>query len=142
MASRFDDAIEATERALRTSRPMRTWLSSLRWCGESIRSATELAMKDRAVLLESGSEAIVFFLLIARQADVGARPVHLPLSIASARFDPGAFQVDADDKAFYVMEAERRESYARFAIDAPGPRAYVITVDALTGRVTTQRAAL
>jgi general secretion pathway protein H len=28
-------------------------------------------------------------------------------------------------------------SGARFAIDAPGPRRYVITVDALTGRVTT-----
>jgi general secretion pathway protein H len=31
---------------------------------------------------------------------------------------------------------------ARFTIEAPGPRAYVITVDPLTGRVTTQRAAL
>jgi Tfp pilus assembly protein FimT len=33
-------------------------------------------------------------------------------------------------------------SGARFTIEAPGPRAYVITVDPLTGRVTTQRAAL
>jgi len=33
-------------------------------------------------------------------------------------------------------------SGARFMIDAPGPRAYIITVDALTGRVTTQRGAL
>jgi general secretion pathway protein H len=32
-------------------------------------------------------------------------------------------------------------SGARFTIGAPGPRAYVITVDPLTGRVTTQRAA-
>ncbi len=32
-------------------------------------------------------------------------------------------------------------SGARFTIEAPGPRAYVITVDPLTGRVTTQRAA-
>lgn len=31
-------------------------------------------------------------------------------------------------------------SGARFTIEAPGPRAYVITVDPLTGRVTTQRA--
>jgi len=30
-------------------------------------------------------------------------------------------------------------SGARFTIEAPGPRAYVITVDALTGRVTTRR---
>jgi hypothetical protein len=33
-------------------------------------------------------------------------------------------------------------SGARFTIEAPGPRAYIITVDALTGRVTTQRGAL
>ncbi len=33
-------------------------------------------------------------------------------------------------------------SGARFTIEAPGPRAYVITVDPLTGRATTQRAAL
>ena len=32
-------------------------------------------------------------------------------------------------------------SGARFGIETAGPRAYVITVDALTGRVTTQRAA-
>jgi prepilin-type N-terminal cleavage/methylation domain-containing protein len=32
-------------------------------------------------------------------------------------------------------------SGARFTVEAPGPRAYVIAVDALTGRVTTQRAA-
>jgi hypothetical protein len=33
-------------------------------------------------------------------------------------------------------------SGARFLIEAPGSRAYVITVDPLTGRVTTRRAAL
>jgi general secretion pathway protein H len=32
-------------------------------------------------------------------------------------------------------------SGARFTIEAPGPRAYVISVDPLTGRVTTRRAA-
>ena len=31
-------------------------------------------------------------------------------------------------------------SGARFGVETAGPRAYVITVDALTGRVTTQRA--
>jgi general secretion pathway protein H len=30
-------------------------------------------------------------------------------------------------------------SGARFAVEPPGPRAYVVTVDALTGRVSTQR---
>src|SRR2546428_13192762 len=82
MASRFEDAIEATDRALRTSRPLRIWLGSLRWCGDSIHGTTRLTVKDRAVLTESGSEAIVFFLLLATDPDAGARPVFLPLSLA------------------------------------------------------------
>lgn len=134
MASRFDDAIEATDRALRTSRPMRTWLSSLRWCGDSVRGTTELVVKDRAILFESGSEALVLFLVIATHADLGARPIHLPLSIASARFDPGAFELEAGDNTFYLTEAERRESYARFAIEAFRRRAKIPTAsgDSLT----------
>jgi len=118
MATRFDDAIAATDRALRASRPMRTWLGSLRWCGDSIRGTTRLAVKDRALLSETGIEAIVFFLLQATDADTGARPIHLPLSIASARLDPTAFELEADRQSFYVMEAERRESFARFVVDA------------------------
>jgi len=118
MPSRFDVAIEATDRALRTSRPLRTWLSSLRWCGDSIRGTTSLAVKDRAILSESGSEAIVLFLVLATDSDMGARPVHLPLSIASARLDPGAFELETDRNTFYVTEAERRESYARFTTEA------------------------
>ena len=118
MATRFDDAIAATDRALRASRPMRTWLGSLRWCGDSIRGTTRLAVKDRALLSETGIEAIVFFLLQATDADTGARPIHLPLSIASARLDPTAFELEADRHSFYVMEAERRESFARFVVDA------------------------
>lgn len=118
MASRFDVAIEAAERALRRSRAMRTWLESLRWCGSAIRRTADLAVKDRALLAESGTEAIVLFLLSATGSDAGARPVHLPLSIASARLDPAAFELKADGGTFYVMEAERRESYARFVIDA------------------------
>jgi len=118
MASRFDDAIAATDRALRASRPMRTWLGSLRWCGDSIRGTTGLAVKDRAILFESGIEAIVLFLLQATDPDRGARPIHLPLSIALARLDPTAFELEADQHTFYVMEAEKRESFARFAVDA------------------------
>src|SRR5207244_12132466 len=48
----------------------------------------------------------------------GARPIRLPLSIASARLDPTAFELEADRQSFYVMEAERRESFARFVVDA------------------------
>ena len=118
MSSRFDDAIAITDRALRASRPMRIWLGSLRWCGDSIPGTTGLAVKDRVLLSETGIEAIVFFLLQATDPDSGARPIHLPLSIASARLDPTAFELEADDRTFYVMEAERRESFASFAVDA------------------------
>src|SRR5947208_13679102 len=49
---------------------------------------------------------------------MGSRLVHLPLSIASARLDPTAFELEADHHPFYLMEAERRESFARFTVDA------------------------
>ena len=118
MPSRFDDAIEVTDRALRTSRPLRTWLGSLRWCGDSIRITTRLDVKDRAILSESGTEAIVFFLLLATDPGAGARPIHLPLSIARARFDREAVALEGGASPIYVMEAERREVYARFVVDA------------------------
>src|SRR5438445_7097923 len=63
-------------------------------------------------------EAIVFFLLQATDADTGARPIHLPRASASARPDPTAFEREADRHSFYVMEAERRESFARFVVAA------------------------
>jgi trehalose synthase-fused probable maltokinase len=118
MASRFDVAVEATGRALRESRRMRTWLQSLRWCGNAIRLTADLVVKDRAVLAESGSEAIVLFLPSVKDSNRGARTVHLPLSIASVRLDPAAFELEASGDTFYVMEGERRESYVRFVIDA------------------------
>lgn len=118
MPSRFEDAIESTARALQRSRPLRMWLRSLRWCGDSIRLTTELAVKDRVLLAQSGSEAIVLFFLVATDPDIGARPIHLPLSIASVRLDSGAFELQADGTTFYVTEAERRESYARFSTEA------------------------
>src|SRR5437762_4614431 len=118
MPSRFDDAIDVTDRALRTSRPLRTWLGSLRWCGDSIRMTTRLDVKDRAILSESGTEAIVFFLLLATDPGAGARPIHLPLSIARARFDREAVALEGGASPIYVMEAERREVYARFVVDA------------------------
>src|SRR3989441_293557 len=75
-------------------------------------------LEDRALLSKTGIEAFVFFLLQATDPDTGARPIQLPLSIASARLDPTAFELEADRHRFYVMEAERRESFARFVVDA------------------------
>lgn len=118
MASRFDAAVQATVEAIRRSRRVRSWLRSLRWCGDSVRPSTDLAVKDRAVLLESGSEAIVLFLVVARNPREGTRPIHLPLSIAFRRFDPTALELQADREPFYVMEAERRNPYAQYVIDA------------------------
>ena len=118
MPSRFEGAIEMADRALRTSRPLRIWLGSLRWCGDSIRLTTRLDVKDRAILSESGTEAIVFFLLLATDSGAGARPIHLPLSIARARLDREAVALEGDDSTIYIMEAERREGYARFVVDA------------------------
>src|SRR5207245_3469915 len=48
----------------------------------------------------------------------GARHIQLPRSIASARLDPTAFELEADRHRFYVMEAERRECFARFVVDS------------------------
>lgn len=118
MASRFDAAIEATVEAIRGSRRVRVWLRSLRWCGDSVGPSTDLAVKDRALLLESGSEAIVLFLLVAKDRDTGARPIHLPLSIAFVRFDPTALELEAARESIYVMEAERREPYTKFVLEA------------------------
>jgi maltose alpha-D-glucosyltransferase / alpha-amylase len=118
MASRFDAAVEATVQAIRGSRRARIWLRSLRWCGESVRATTDLAVKDRALLLESGSEAIVLFLLVARDKETGARPIHLPLSIAFSRFDSTALEIEANRESIYLMEAERRDPYAKFVLEA------------------------
>jgi maltose alpha-D-glucosyltransferase/alpha-amylase len=117
MPSRFEDAIESTVRAVRHSRPFRTWIRSLRWCGDSIHFTTELAVTDHARLAESGSEVIVWFLLRAKDRGRGARPVHLPLSIALARLNPEAFELETDKSAFYILEAERRDGYARLLVD-------------------------
>src|SRR5207247_3337179 len=85
--------------------------------GGSIHGTAGFTVKARASVSESGVEAIVLFLLHATDPERGARPLHLPLSIASARLDPTAFELEADHNTFYVMEAERRESFARFAVD-------------------------
>lgn len=136
MAPRFDIAIGSTEGALRQSPRMRTWLGSLRWCGDAIRPTADVAVKDRALVAESGSEAIVIFLLSVTDRKHGARAVHLPLSIASARLDPSAFELQADGDRFYVAEGEPRGSYARFVVDAfrRGAKIHTASGDLLTFR--------
>src|SRR5438094_6177232 len=99
-------------------RPLRIWLGSLRWCGDSIRLTTRLDVKDRAILSESGTEAIVFFLLLATDSGAGARPIHLPLSIARARLDREAVALEADDSTLDIMTAACSERYARLVVDA------------------------
>ena len=117
MGSRFAAAIQALESAVRQSVGFRTWLRGRRWCGEAVGPRSALVVQDAALLAETGTEALVFLLAHSRE---GASSVllHLPLSLATARFSPGAFELSVGHERFYVMEAERRESYVRFLLEA------------------------
>jgi maltose alpha-D-glucosyltransferase/alpha-amylase len=126
MASRFDSLIRSAEEALRHSEPVRDWLRSRRWCGDSIGTRTELAVKDRARLLETGAEAFVVFFLVARDPD-RQRPVHLPLSIATSRVDPESVEIAGAPGRAWLGEAERRDGYVRFLVEAFAKRASVRT---------------
>ncbi len=127
MTARFEPAIEALEKAFRTSHGMRTWLRNRRWCGEVVGSRTELAVKDRAVLSETNEEALVLFLAVAKEEQT-SHPIHIPLAISAARPDPDAFELATGDERLYVTEAERRESYARFLVDGFRGRVTVRTL--------------
>jgi len=117
MASRFDPLIRSVEDALRRSGDVREWIRSRRWCGDSIGIRTELVVKDRALLLETGAEAFVLYLLVAR--DPGSqRPIHLPLSIATSRVEADSVEVQGMGVRGWVAEAERRDGYARFLVNA------------------------
>lgn len=117
MASRFEPLIRSAEDALRHSRDVREWIRSRRWCGDSIGMRTELVVKDRAMLLETGAEAFVLFLLVARDPG-GQRPIHLPLSIATSRVEADSVEVDGTGVRAWIAEAERRDGYARFLVNA------------------------
>ena len=116
MPSGFEGACRDLEDAIRRSTAFRNWLRSRRWCGESVGARSELATRDHAVLAESGTEALVLFVVLARE---GPSPVliHLPLSVAKARLDSEVFELAGDQERLFVTEAERRESYARFLAD-------------------------
>jgi trehalose synthase-fused probable maltokinase len=117
MASRFAPAIDAVDNAIRHSTHFREWLRSRRWCGEAVGLRSEIAVKDRALLTESGTEAIVFFLAVVRQPE-GQAVIHLPLSISESRVERDAFEVQVAEGRVFVTEAEPREAFVRFVADA------------------------
>src|SRR2546426_6113302 len=92
MASRFAPAIDAVDHAIRHSTQFREWLRSRRWCGESVGLRSEMAVKDRAPLQESNTEAVVVFLAVVRHPG-GQSVVPPPRSISEGRLEPGAFAV-------------------------------------------------
>jgi len=116
MPSRFETAIDALDRAIRTSTPFRSWLRGRRWCGEAIGMRSELAPKDRALLSERPTEALVLFLVTTQEGPM-SQMLHLPLSVATARFEADAFELTAGTDRLYVSEAERRETYAKFLVE-------------------------
>jgi general secretion pathway protein H len=101
-----------------------------------LRSAREQAItRQQALEVILDPEARVLLLRRAGRDEAAAVQASRALSpLLRIEADPASPQV--------TFFPHGMSSGARFAIDAPGPRAYVITVDALTGRVTTQRAAL
>src|SRR3990170_4965208 len=116
MTPRFAPAIDVLDNAIRHSVHFREWLRARRWCGDSIGARAEVSVKERAVLAESGSEAIVLFLAVAKLPE-GQVIVHLPLSLATARPQPDAFERRAGGERLFVSEAERGEPYAKFLVD-------------------------
>ena len=116
MSSQFAPAIDALDAAVRSSAQFRAWLRSRRWCGDAIGMRADLAVKDRAVLKESGTEVLVLFLAVAREPEVQV-VVHLPVSLSTVRTSPDAYELRAGAQRLYVTEAERREGYANFLVE-------------------------
>jgi general secretion pathway protein H len=98
-----------------------------------LRSAREQAVARRQALevrADAATHALVVRPVGAEgEAAVQARRAVSPLLRIAA--DPPPARV--------TFFPHGMSSGARFVIAAPGPRAYVITVDALTGRVSTER---
>jgi len=124
--TRFDPAVDALDKAFRASHAFRAWLRGRRWCGEAVGARTELAAKDRAVLSETGTEALVCFLALAKE-EQASQPMHVPLAISTANAED-AFELAVGPDTLYVTEAERSESYARFLVDGFRGRVTVRTV--------------
>ncbi|HYS72150.1 MAG TPA: hypothetical protein VEM95_06975, partial [Thermoplasmata archaeon] len=128
MSAPWDSAIDALAKALWQSVPMRAWLRTRRWCGDTIGPRTEVSVKDRAALASSTDEAVAFFLVVAREPS-GAQPLHVPLAIATAKPEPEAFELQAGADRWYVVEAERSEVFARFLVDGFRDRLVVRTLN-------------
>ncbi|HKZ64371.1 MAG TPA: phosphotransferase [Thermoplasmata archaeon] len=109
-------ALDALEAVFRQSLTFRNWLHTRRWCGDTVGPRTELAVKDRALLVETPAEVVAFFLAVAREGGV-SHPMHVPLSITMEKPEPEAFELSAGGERFYVTEAERGDAYARFLVD-------------------------
>src|SRR3990170_8248976 len=127
MPPSFAAAIDALDKALRGSHNLQTWLRGRRWLGDALGPRSELAVKDRVVLAESATEALVLFLVVAKEENVFV-PMHIPLSVSTARFDADAFELPVGGDRVYVMEAERRDSYAQFVLDGFHERQTVATL--------------
>jgi maltokinase len=126
MDARFAPAIEAVEDAILHSTHFREWLRARRWCGDAIGMRAEMAVKDRAFLSGSATEALVLYVAVARHPE-GQTVIHLPLSISDARIGPDAFELAVGLGRVFVSEAEGREPYARFVVDGFERRAKIPT---------------
>jgi general secretion pathway protein H len=98
-----------------------------------LRSAREQAVSGQQTIeVRVDDESHTLVMRRANQAGEAAAPAPRALS--------PLLRIAADPLPARVTFFPRGMSTgARFAIAAPGPRAYVITVDALTGRVSTSR---
>jgi general secretion pathway protein H len=92
--------------------------------------------RERAVTRQHAYEVVL---------DVGTRALLLrragredEAAVQAVRPLPARLQVQAEIPRV-VFLPHGMSSGARFAFEAPGPRRYVMTVDVLTGRVTTRR---
>ena len=116
MDPRHAPAIEAVEDAIRHSVSFREWLRGQRWFGDSVGVRAEIAVKDRADLVSSGTQALVLFIAVAPQPE-GDIVINLPLSISHARLSPGAFELPVGAGRVYVSGAEEQEPYMRWLVE-------------------------
>lgn len=100
-----------------------------------LRTAREqAATRQQTLEVTLDHEARVLLLRRAgREGEAGVQASRVVSSVLRVASDPAMPRL--------TFLPHGMSSGARFTIEAPGPRAYVITVDPLTGRVTTQRAA-
>ena len=97
------------------------------------------AAREQAITRQQTLEVVLdpqAHALLLRRADRGGTPL-----VQASRAVSPRLRIGADPASSRVVFLPHGMSTgARFAIEAPGPRAYVIAVDALTGRVSTRRA--